>query len=166
MTRWRHSFWLLLPVLFLFGLRVPAAAAEQAPPAAPAQPPQLQISTPEGRLLRFTVEVAQTRAERERGLMGRAGLPKMSGMLFVFPREEPHIFWMKDTPLCLDMLFIDAKGRVVGIVEKATPLSLTPRQVDGVSAYVLEIEGGESRRLGLTKGAQVTLLNIVAQGRD
>lgn len=173
MTR-RPLLWLLLLPLFLVGFCLPLGSAQGAGKAAKtakkavkaAPKPIVQATTLDGRVLRFTVELVQSRAEREHGLMGRRSLEKMSGMLFVFPEEEVHTFWMKDTPLSLDMLFVDGQGRVVGVVERAAPFSLTPRQVDGVSKYVLEIEGGESRRLGLTRGTQIAFVNFVPKADD
>ncbi|MBC8132707.1 MAG: DUF192 domain-containing protein [Deltaproteobacteria bacterium] len=116
-----------------------------------------------GRALPFRVELATSDATRERGLMYRNHMDADSGMLFVFEREAPLTFWMKNTLIPLDIIFIGSDRRIVGIVENATPETETPRRVDGVSRYVLEIGGGLSRKLGVTPGSTVEFQGI---GRD
>ncbi|NBV42245.1 DUF192 domain-containing protein, partial [bacterium] len=74
----------------------------------------------------FQVEVARTEQEQEVGLMYRRSLPKNHGMLFVFNQDKPHSFWMKNTYLALDMIWIDRNYRVVHIVSNARPLSEVP----------------------------------------
>lgn len=101
------------------------------------------------------VELARTEAERERGLMYRNHLDPDAGMLFVFDREGPLTFWMKNTLIPLDMIFIGSDRRIVGIVDDAVPQTETPRRVNGTSRYVLEIGGGMSRRLGVAAGSFV-----------
>jgi uncharacterized membrane protein (UPF0127 family) len=114
--------------------------------------PQVSITTQEGREVVFQVEVADTPAKREMGLQYRRDLPEGRGMIFIFPKEEQLSFWMKNTPLPLDMIFISAEGRIVGIVENTVPFSLDSRSVTGKSRYVLEINGGLARRYGLKAG--------------
>lgn len=103
----------------------------------------------------FTVELADTDAERALGLMHRASMPRFSGMLFVFPQPERAVFWMENTLIPLDMLFIDAAGVVQSIHENAVPLDRTP--IDGGFGvqYVLEINGGMAARLHLAPGDQL-----------
>ncbi|HEV7735081.1 MAG TPA: DUF192 domain-containing protein [Candidatus Binatia bacterium] len=107
------------------------------------------------------VEVASTPDEVTRGLMYRKSLADGDGMLFVFAGDEvDHSFWMKNTLIPLDMLFIAREGpggRVVGIHENATPLSLSPISVGKPSAFVLEVPGGWTRRVGIKTGDAVTL---------
>ncbi len=107
------------------------------------------------------VEIASTPAELERGLMYRKSLDDGRGMLFVFAEETEHSFWMKNTLIPLDMLFIardgPGAGRIVGIHENATPLSLAPVTVGKPSTYVLEVPGGWSKRLGVRTGYRITL---------
>ena len=109
------------------------------------------------------VEVARTEIERERGLMFRRHLDTDAGMLFVFERDGPLTFWMRNTFIPLDIIFIDRDRRVVGIVENAVPETDTPRRVGGDSRYVLEVGGGSSRRWGLGAG---TLLEFQGLPRD
>jgi uncharacterized membrane protein (UPF0127 family) len=74
--------------------------------------------------------------------MFRQRLEPGRGMLFVFPETSDHAFWMENTLIPLDMIFIDEGGRVVGAVERAEPLSREPRSVGAPSRYVLEVPGG------------------------
>lgn len=104
---------------------------------------------------RFSVELADDPAERSRGLMNRESLSASAGMLFVYEEPQHAQFWMKNTLIPLDMIFIDATGVVTRIHENAIPLDLTA--IDGgpdVTA-VLEINGGMARTLGISVGSQV-----------
>lgn len=112
------------------------------------------------RKLTFRVELAITPQEQERGLMYRKSLDAGAGMLFVSETERPHVFWMKNTLIPLDMIFIGANRRIVGIVQNAEPQTLTSRQVDGPSQYVLEIGGGLSASLGIRPGQLVEFAGV------
>lgn len=118
------------------------------------------------RKLTFHVEVAITESERQRGLMYRSRLEPESGMLFVFPAPSRLVFWMKNTLIPLDMIFIGADRRVVGIVENAEPRSEVPRGVERDAQYVLEIAGGLSRRLGIGPGAEVEIRGVPGVSAD
>jgi hypothetical protein len=98
------------------------------------------------------VEVARTDADRERGLMFRQKLGADEGMLFVFPESRDHSFWMKNTLIPLDMIFIAESGTVVGVVQDAEPMTTTPRGVGAPSRYVLEVNGGWSAAHGVARG--------------
>jgi uncharacterized membrane protein (UPF0127 family) len=117
--------------------------------------PRVSIVSEDGRETTFQVEIADTPAKREMGLQYRRELGADRGMIFVFSREEPHSFWMKNTPIPLDMIFISADRRIVGIVENAVPFSLDSRAVAGRSKYVLEINGGLARRHAFAAGDSV-----------
>ncbi len=108
-----------------------------------------------GGVHRVDVEVAATPEARTRGLMWRQELPAGQGMLFVFPEEEVQSFWMRNTLIPLDMLFIDSAGKIVGVVENAQPRTLTSRSVGLPGRYVLEVPGGWSRAQGLARGGTV-----------
>ncbi|MBI3185251.1 MAG: DUF192 domain-containing protein [Myxococcales bacterium] len=103
------------------------------------------------------VEVAATPASRTRGLMWRKSLPEGKGMLFVFPKEEDQGFWMKNTLIPLDMIFIGRDRRIVGIVRNAEPRSLKSRGVGKPSTYVLEVPGGFADKAGIAVGSAVEL---------
>ena len=104
------------------------------------------------------IEIADDRAERAQGLMNRTELAEDSGMLFIFDEPREAAFWMKNTLIPLDMLFMDAKGVIRHIHASAVPLDLTP--VPGAAPgdpaperlMVLEIAGGEAARQGLQVG--------------
>jgi uncharacterized protein len=100
----------------------------------------------------FDVWVADTEARAEQGLMYVRDLPAGRGM--VFPLEPPRVeaMWMKNTYIELDMLFIAADGHVSKIIERARPLSLNTLSSDGPVRAVIELKGGEVRRLGLRVG--------------
>jgi uncharacterized membrane protein (UPF0127 family) len=114
--------------------------------------PQVTIATVGGRELTFQVEVADTPAKRELGLQYRRELAVDHGMIFLFPAESEHSFWMKNTPIPLDMIFINREGKIIGIVEQAVPFSTDSRSVPGASQFVLEINGGLSKSYGIKAG--------------
>ncbi|HTN72088.1 MAG TPA: DUF192 domain-containing protein, partial [Methylomirabilota bacterium] len=124
--------------------------------------PKVVISTKAGRELSFQVEIADTPAKRELGLQYRRELAADHGMIFLFPKESEQTFWMKNTPIPLDMIFINGQRKIVGIVEQATPFSLDSRSVNGASQYVLEINGGLSQRYGFNAGDSVRFDDIPA----
>jgi uncharacterized membrane protein (UPF0127 family) len=117
--------------------------------------PRVSIVTKEGREVAFQVEIADTPAKREMGLQYRRELAPDRGMIFLFPREEALTFWMKNTPIPLDIIFINGERKIVGIVENTIPFSLEARSVGGSSKYVLEISAGLSRRYGFKAGDSV-----------
>ena len=122
--------------------------------------PKVTIATKEGRELTFQVEVADTSTKRELGLQYRRELAADRGMIFLFPTESEHAFWMKNTPIPLDMIFINSDGKIVGIVEQAVPFSLDSRSVPATSRFVLEINGGLSKRHGIKIGDSVRFQGI------
>jgi len=103
----------------------------------------------------FTVEIADTEQARERGLMFRKELPPGRGMLFDFHREQQVGFWMKNTLIPLDMIFIDGRGRIVSIEQDAKPMSEDVIMSGGQVRAVLEVDGGTARRLGIAPGDRV-----------
>jgi uncharacterized protein len=129
------------------------------PHAAPALG-RVTVPGASGTKVTFEVEVAATRDTRTRGLMWRYALAENAGMLFIFSREQPLSFWMRNTLIPLDMLFIDAKGKVVSIIENAEPRTLQSRPSTGPATYVLELAGGTCAKKGLKAGSQVTFEGI------
>ena len=106
-------------------------------------------------------EIANTPVLRARGLMYRESLAEGKGMLFVYQRRDVHTFWMKNTLIPLDMLFIDGPPHqefisVIGIVHDAAPETLTHRSVPSPSLYVLEVPGGWARKMGISVGSRVS----------
>ena len=106
----------------------------------------------------FEVEVARSAEQRSAGLMGRTSLPARHGMLFDFGTPIIATMWMKNTPLSLDMLFLDEHGKVVWIGERTTPESLALITAPVLVRYVLELQGGEARSLGLAVGDRASVL--------
>lgn len=152
------------------------ASSSQAPPSSSASPeggvapaalvPQpaacerVVIETAQGPLS-VAVEIAATPAARRRGLMGRQELPSGTGMLFVFDEMAVQTFWMRNTPLSLDMIFISGPAtgvgaQIVGIVHEAEPRSHEIRSVEAPSRFVLEVPGGWSKANGVSSGMPVT----------
>ncbi len=114
----------------------------------------LAIRTAKG-TVNFKVEVAQTDAERERGLMYRTELSPDSGMLFDFKLPQPVYMWMKNTYIPLDMVFIASDGRIANIAENTTPLSTDVIASEGQVRAVLELAGGTARAKGIAVGDRV-----------
>ena len=107
-----------------------------------------------------TVEVATTPAQQSMGLMYRKELGADAGMLFVFPTAVEHPFWMKNTVLPLDMIFLDDDRKIVGIVKDAVPFTTTERTVGAPSRYVLEVNAGFSAKHELKTGDLATFDHI------
>ncbi|MDR5654905.1 DUF192 domain-containing protein [Ruixingdingia sedimenti] len=104
---------------------------------------------------RFSVELADTPVERAQGLMFRDSLPRGAGMLFVHDAPGRVAFWMKNTLIPLDMIFLDAQGRVTRVHPQAVPGDLTPIDGGGAVFAVLEINGGLAARMGIAPGAEM-----------
>ena len=132
---------------------VTPGGAEQAQHGLPVE--ALQIVTHDGHVHRFRVEIADNAATRERGLMFRRSLGPDAGMLFDFKTAQNVAFWMKNTLIPLDMVFIDQHGVVVNVAAKATPMSETNIPSDGPVVGVLEIRGGRAAEIGVQAGDKV-----------
>ena len=105
-------------------------------------------------------EVAWNRDQRTRGLMWRTELAEGTGMLFVFPKDSWLSFWMKNTLIPLDMIFIRSDFTIVGVVERAEPRTLSARAPEEESMYVLEVTSGWSEKIGLKRGLKVKVDGI------
>lgn len=114
------------------------------------------ILSPEGQPeLTVRVQIASTREQRRKGLMFREKLAEDEGMLFLFRAPEQQSFWMQNTLLPLDIIFIKSDMTVLGVVEGATPLTEDPREVPGESQYVLEVNATYAKRHGIQAGTRV-----------
>ncbi|HUH02624.1 MAG TPA: DUF192 domain-containing protein [Kofleriaceae bacterium] len=140
----------------------PSAPAAAAPGKPTPKPDARVVITPAGGGAPITVHVEVVRSPNDikRGLMYRQHLPPDQGMLFLMSKEEVQSFWMKNTLIPLDMLFISADKRVAGIVENTEPLTLTSRRIDEPTLYVLEVNGGWSQAHGVTAGATAAFDNV------
>ncbi len=135
-----------------------ACACASRAPAAPAA--RVVVETRAGARHVVAVELARTDAERARGLMHRTELAPDAGMLFIFDESAEHTFWMKNTLIPLDMIFIGEDGTVVGVVERAEPQSLTERTVGRPSRWVLEVVGGFAAEHGVRAGDRVRIEGV------
>jgi len=126
---------------------------ENLPQSLETQP--LMIRTAAGKQHFFTVEVADDPDEQRTGLMFRTELAPDKGMIFVYSKPRQIGMWMKNTRISLDMLFIDAAGRIVNIYEGATPGSLASIRSKRPSVAVIELAAGKARSAGLREGDQV-----------
>ena len=108
----------------------------------------------------FSIEVADTDAAREHGLMDRTEMAADHGMLFVFNDDAPRAFWMKNTKIPLDMLYFDADRRLVSVQHNVPPCTADPCPAYSSGAparYVLELNGGEAKKIGVTAGDELTI---------
>lgn len=147
-----HAFAAVLLVALVATTPIRAAAAT---PVRAATVP-LAVDTASGRHV-FRVEIADTPEAEARGLMFRRSLAPEHGMLFVFERTEPVQFWMKNTYVPLDIIFIRPDGSVLRIAADARPLSTALIPSGGPVRYVLELRAGTASRIGLVPGNRVEL---------
>lgn len=143
-------------VLLLLGAALAGSAgrAVAAPPEVQFGRAELVIVTATGRH-RFHVEVARTPAQMERGLMFRRHLAPDAGMLFEYPAPTVAQFWMRNTLIPLDMLFVEGGGRIVNITARAHPLSDAIIASAAPVRGVIELPGGTAARLGIVPGDRV-----------
>ena len=106
---------------------------------------------------RLTVEIADDKSEQRTGLMYRRELAPTAGMLFIFPDEDIRSFWMKNTYVSLDMIFLDAEEKIVSIQKNTRPLTTKSYASEGPAKYVLEVPAGSSDQWGLVPGAAMKL---------
>ncbi|ABS27575.1 DUF192 domain-containing protein [Anaeromyxobacter sp. Fw109-5] len=144
-----------LPALLVVLCCVNANGSDARTPA-----PRVLVETASGARHAVRVELARTDAERARGLMWRERLEPDAGMLFLFEESAAHGFWMKNTLIPLDMVFIGEDGRIVGVVERAEPGTTTQRAVGAPSRYVLEVNGGWCAARGVRAGDRVRFENV------
>ena len=142
----------LLVVLAAFSLLILPLGHAGSLDAAELQP--LEIASKSGVHV-FAVEMASTPEEQAKGLMFRRQLPEGQGMLFDFHQEQPTSFWMKNTYVPLDMIFIRADGRILRIAENTVPLSETLVPSGGPVLAVLEVVAGTATKLGIAPGDRV-----------
>ena len=116
----------------------------------------LDFINPNGTLIvSIQIEVADTPNERARGLMGRTHLKDTAGMLFVFKDADYRVFWMHNTPISLDIMFISSSRRILNIAKMTRPMSDTRYGSTSPAQYVVETVAGFSDRYGIGKGTQI-----------
>ena len=135
----------------------PAAAAAQAAthPVSGLKVIDLTVESG-GKKLPFRVEVADTPEAQARGLMFRTELGDNEGMIFPSATPETRSFWMKNTPLSLDIIFIGVDGRILNIAANTVPYSLDSVSSNGIASGVLELRAGRAKALGIVPGDKVT----------
>ena len=138
----------------MFALMSCAALGDPSPPDHPLPHTELVIDTNAGEA-KFDVEVAGDWRSQEYGLMNRKSLPPHTGMIFDFHSPTMTSFWMKNTLIPLDMIFIKNDGTISSVAPDATPMSLTSIPSQEPIRAVLEIYGGEAAKLGIYPGAKV-----------
>jgi uncharacterized membrane protein (UPF0127 family) len=134
--------------LIFFGLLVAVG------PVQPATLQTLEIASATGVHV-FSVEIAENEADRAKGLMFRKELAEGKGMLFDFHSEQEVGFWMQNTYISLDMLFVQGDGRILSIAENTEPLSTRVISSGGKVRAVLEVIGGTARKLGIAPGDRI-----------
>ena len=144
------------PKLFLAAGLLMAAACGAAPKASvtPAATPGPRAVLPSGRV--YSLEVARTPQEQEQGLMFRESLPERTGMLFPFTDKGLHHFWMKNTMIPLDMIWMDPEGKVIFVSANTPPCKADPCPSygpDSPAASVLEIAGGKAAKEKISVGS-------------
>lgn len=156
---------ILLSGLLVFSAcrnNTPPEPATRVEPEAVNRPthPTVVLHLRSGSALNVDVEVARTPAVRTRGLMFRREMAEEHGMIFMFPQAEHQVFWMHNTILPLDMVFIRPDMTILGIVKNARPETDDQREVPGDSQFVLEVNGGYADRHHLAAGDRVEFVNI------
>ncbi len=147
-----------LAALLVGAVQVAGAGQAQAACA----PETLDLRGPSG-VARFHVEIADTSAERNRGLMFREKMASSAGMLFVYDAPQEVAFWMKNTLIPLDMIFADATGTVQRVHQGAVPGDLTAIPGGANIQFVLEINAGMAKRLGISEGSVMRHPAIAAE---
>ncbi len=137
------------------------------PTPIPSNGPTVQFIGSSGTGPTYKVELARTSAEINKGLMYRTSLADDAGMLFIFSGDYNHYFYMANTYIPLDMVYISSKNVVVGVVANAKPLSTALITPPGPCHYVLEINGGQAAQKGIRKGDTVKITGVQGQfGKD
>lgn len=124
--------------------------ADEAPMILPVDPEPLVVNTVRGEKS-FSIEVADDDRERSAGLMFRTEMDDAHGMLFVFEKQRRVAFWMKNTPMPLDLVFVDEDGRVAAVME-GVPFSTAPISPDAPVRFVLELKAGTAQKAGIAEG--------------
>lgn len=142
-------------MVVVLGLTVGACADEAAPDAIQQDIPftpegVLDLYGPDSTLVaRLVIELAETAQEQAQGLMYRRSLPERGGMLFIDENPKMQEFWMRNTPLPLDILFLDEAGHVINIVKRTKPYSDDRIRSTAPAAYTLEVRAGVTDRYGI-----------------
>lgn len=135
-------------ILMALALVIPSACNAQNKDATR----EITIISQDGESHLFQIELALTPQQQQKGLMDRTSMEQDAGMLFLFREEGPLSFWMKNTPIPLDMIFIRKDGTISKVHDSARPHDLTSVPSDGPAIAVLELNGGVAKKLGISAG--------------
>jgi len=149
----RHVLRIFLAAMLLAALPVTASSGQGRPMLLPVDPHPLVAETASGEQS-FQIEIADTEDVRSRGLMFRRVMPDDRGMLFVFEQARQVSFWMKNTPMPLDLVFIDESG-VVRAVRKGVPFSEAKISAPAQVRFVLELKAGTAQKAGIVEGVRL-----------
>jgi hypothetical protein len=116
---------------------------------------EINIIRGEDVIAKYKVEIADNPVKRARGLMFRDHLAGDQGMLFIFPDQKKHSFWMKNTPISLDIVFANSNWEIIGIIENTTPESTKPLTIDKPSKYILEIKADSVKNNKIKLGDKI-----------
>lgn len=155
--------WLIVTIWMMMGVCSCQLGSRSAAPAS-ARPFVELSNSSEPR--RFYVELATNPKDQERGLMYRKQLPQDEGMLFVFSGEEKRTFWMRNTYVALDILFLDRSGTVVAMAPNTKPLDETLIPSGVPAQYVLEINAGLALQYDIKIGSKLIFRNISPSAPD
>jgi uncharacterized protein len=157
-TSWAIAILTMTGCLLTANVALPEGAAPEPLSAFPQS--LLAIKTGAGKVINFKIWTADTRQREEQGLMFIHDMDEHAGMLFMFPENQPVTMWMKNTYISLDLLFLNAQGKIDYIAASATPLSTTIIGPPAPEYAVLELKGGASERLGIKLGDVVLHKNF------
>jgi uncharacterized membrane protein (UPF0127 family) len=154
---WPRAFMSVVTLFMLLGgFSAPGDKAFAGSPKTVQGDGELQFLRQNGStVVSITIEIADTPEARIKGLMERWFLPDLHGMLFVFDFTEAQRFWMHNTPLSLDMIFVDENRLILNIAESTTPMSKQTYSSRGPAKYVVEVKAGFSRRHGIEEGMSI-----------
>jgi uncharacterized membrane protein (UPF0127 family) len=149
---------------FAIALLLSPVRADEAPMILPTDPTPLVVDGADGSHS-FSIEIANTPQEQEQGLMYRRSMPDDHGMLFAFEQSEPLAFWMKNTPMPLDLVFVSSRGEVKA-VRHGTPFSTDIISPNEPVRFVLELKAGMAEKAGISDGVVMHHPVIEAASHD
>lgn len=117
---------------------------------------ELTFTAPSGSSVKIDIQIARTEFDRELGLMFRKSMDENQGMLFIFPDSGIRSFWMRNTLIPLDMIFIDSAKTILNIAKNTTPYSDASYASAGAAKYVVEVNGGFTGRHNITAGDKIS----------
>jgi len=156
--------WMIVGVILLAAALLIALVWQALPQFSSGPPDEVPVFKKEGtltflrdssELVQIEIEVAETDAEQEQGLMHRRDMQELEGMLFIFERSEPRSFWMENTYISLDIIFVDEKNRIVNIQSNTTPMSRVPIVSSTPAKYVVEVLAGFTRKYNIRIGDRI-----------